>query len=269
MVRIGLIGFGAIGARLAEQWSGQFGEHGALAALLVRPSQISLARKAVSHAAHVTDDSIAFFNRDLDVVVEAAGHAAVAEYGCQTLDRGRDFCLLSVGALANEQLSNRLQSAAKRGRGRVVIPAGALAGFDGLQSLSADGLVRVKYTSTKPPGAWRDTAAEQAVSLDSLTAPCAVFQGSAREAARLFPKNANLAAAVALAGLGFEDTEVELIADPNATENSGRLVAQSTHSRLDVTMSGSGYGDNPKTSRITAMSVVACLRNQTAAIGFG
>jgi aspartate dehydrogenase len=243
MVRIGLIGFGAIGARLAEQWSGQFGEHGALAALLVRPSQISLARKAVSHAAHVTDDSIAFFNRDLDVVVEAAGHAAVAEYGCQTLDRGRDFCLLSVGALANEQLSNRLQSAAKRGRGRVVIPAGALAGFDGLQSLSADGLVRVKYTSTKPPGAWRDTA--------------------------LFPKNANLAAAVALAGLGFEDTEVELIADPNATENSGRLVAQSTHSRLDVTMSGSGYGDNPKTSRITAMSVVACLRNQTAAIGFG
>ena len=48
-----------------------------------------------------------------------------------------------------------------------------------------------------------------------------------------------------------------------------RLVAQSTHSRLDVSMSGSGYGDNPKTSRITAMSVVACLRNQTAAIGFG
>jgi predicted dinucleotide-utilizing enzyme len=53
----------------------------------------------------VADDSTAFFTRDLDVVVEAAGHAAVAEYGCQTLDRGRDFCLLSVGALANEQMS--------------------------------------------------------------------------------------------------------------------------------------------------------------------
>jgi predicted dinucleotide-utilizing enzyme len=91
MVRIGLIGFGAIGARLAEQWSGQFGEHGALAALLVRPSQISLARKAVSHDAHVTDDSTTFFNCDLDVVVEAAGHAAVAEYTVRRWTEGEIF----------------------------------------------------------------------------------------------------------------------------------------------------------------------------------
>jgi aspartate dehydrogenase len=269
MFRIGLIGFGAIGASLAEHWSGAFGEQGVLAALLVRPSQVYLAREVVNHEALVTHDSTAFFNRELDIVVEAAGHAAVVEYGCQTLDRGRDLCLLSAGALANEQLYSRLQAAARQGRSRVVIPSGALAGLDGLQSLRADGLLYVKYTSTKPPGAWRDTAAEQVVSLDDLTAPCAVFQGSAREAARLFPKNANLAAAVALAGLGFEDTQVELIADPNATENRGRLVAQSAHSRLDVTLSGSGYGDNPKTSRITAMSVVAYLRNQNAAIGFG
>jgi len=81
MVRIGLIGFGAIGARLAEQWSGQIGEHGALAALLVRPSQISLARKAVNHDAHVTDDSTAFFNCDLDVVVEAEDRVLVGIEG--------------------------------------------------------------------------------------------------------------------------------------------------------------------------------------------
>lgn len=268
MFRIGLIGFGAIGASLAEYWSGAIGGHGVLAAVLVRPSQVSRARKAVNHDALVTDNSTDFFNRDLDLVVEAAGHAAVLDYGCQTLDRGRDLCLLSSGALADEQLRRRLQVAAKQGRSRVVIPAGALAGLDGLQSLSADGLLYVKYVSTKPPGAWRDTPAEQAGSLDNLTTPRVVFQGSAREAAQLFPKNANLAATVALAGLGFDDTRVELIADPNATDNTGRLVAQSTHSRLDVTMSGSGCDDNPKTSRITAMSVVAYLRNQTAAIGF-
>jgi aspartate dehydrogenase len=269
MLKIGLIGFGAIGASLAEYLSGAFGEHGVLAALLVRPSQVSLASKAISHGALVTDDSAAFFSRDVDVVVEAAGHTAVLDYGCETLDRGRDLCLLSTGALANEQLRGRLQDAAKRAHSRVFIPAGALAGFDGLQSLNADGLLSVKYISTKPPEAWRDTAAERMVSLDSLTAPCVVFQGSAREAALLYPKNANLAATVALTGIGFEDTQVELIADPNATENRGRLVAQSTHSRLDVTMSGSGCGDNPKTSRITAMSVVAFLRNRTATIGFG
>jgi aspartate dehydrogenase len=269
MLRIGLIGFGAIGASLAERWSGAAREHGILAALLVRPNQVTVARKAVNHDTLVTDDSGAFFNNELDVVVEAAGHAAVRECGCETLERGRDLCVLSAGALADEQLYRRLQAAAKQGRRRVVIPAGALAGFDGLLSLSADGLRYVKYTSTKPPAAWRNTAAEQTVSLDSLTTPSVVFQGSAREAARRFPKNANLAAAVALAGLGFEDTEVELIADPDARENSGHLVAQSTNSRLDVTMSGSGCGDNPKTSRITAMSVVACLRNQIAAIGFG
>jgi aspartate dehydrogenase len=268
MLRIGLIGVGAIGASLAEQWSGG-GEHGSLTALLVRPSQISQAHKMVKNGALVTDNSAVFFNSELDVVVEAAGHAAVREYGCETLERGRDLCVLSAGALADEQLRRRLQAAAKQGRKRLVIPAGALAGFDGLQSLSADGLSYVKYTSTKPPAAWRGTIAEETVRLDRLTAPSVVFRGSAREAAQRFPKNANLAAAVALAGLGFDDTEVELIADPDATENRGRLVAASTNSRLDVTMSGAGCGDNPKTSRITAMSVVACLRNQIAAIGFG
>jgi aspartate dehydrogenase len=268
MKQLGLIGFGAIGALLADLWPGALGEHTNLSAILVRPHQVSAAT-AAAPAATVTTDSDLFHALVLDGVVEAAGHTAAIEHGARVVEQGRTLFLLSVGVLADAALAERFDSAAALSGAQIVLPAGALAGFDGLRSLVADGLKTVTYTSIKPPEAWRGTPAEKIVSLDGLAGPHVLFAGSARQAARAFPKNANLAAVVALAGMGLDDTRIELVADPAISENVGRIQAISTNNRLDLTISGAALPGNPKSSSLTAMSVIATLRNEAARTRFG
>ncbi len=265
---IGLIGFGAIGGAIIDLWPSQLAGRERLTAILVRPRQFAAARKAVGADIAVTSGLTEFLDAAPQLVIEAAGQAAVFEYGEAVLKAGCELHLLSAGALADGCLHTRLCAAAKTGDGRLAIPAGALAGFDGLASLRAAGLTSVRYSSTKPPAAWRGTPAEDVADLDQLDGPKVVFSGDARTAARKFPRNANLAAAVALAGIGFDRTEVELIADPNAVANSGRIQAVADAGVLDVTMTSHGFDGNRKSSRITAMSVIAALRARTEPIVF-
>jgi aspartate dehydrogenase len=169
---------------------------------------------------------------------------------------------LSVGAVANRTVQERLETAAALpGAGRIVIPSGAAAGLDGLRTLRENGLKSVTYTSVKPPHAWTGTPAANAFHLESLEEPVTIFSGSARESALLYPKNANLAAVIALAGLGFERTAVRLVADPSALGNTGIIEAQSESSHLRVELSGLSYANNPKSSGIVAHSVIAALKN--------
>jgi aspartate dehydrogenase len=268
MRNIGLIGCGAIGTAIIEMWPEHLEARERLAAVLVRPQQISSVTARVQKTTRVTASLEEFMASSLDVVIEAAGHGAVLHYAESLLESGCEFHVLSVGALADPSLRSRLEEAAKWGKGRIAIPAGALAGFDGLLSMRAAGLISVKYTSVKPVEAWRGTPAERACRLQDLVGPQVIFEGTASEAAKEFPRNANLAAAVALAGIGFERTRVELIADPRTCENSGRIEAVSTAAKLDLTLVSSSFSENPKTSRITAMSAIAALQARTELICF-
>jgi aspartate dehydrogenase len=268
MRNIGLIGFGTIGAAIVELWPYHLEGRERLSSILVRPAHLQTVADRVRSDTLVTSNVSAFLSSAPDVIVEAAGHSAVSQYGEQLLGKRREVHILSVGALADQSLYNRLSNAAKESGAKIVIPAGALAGFDGLLSLRVAGLHSVKYTSVKPPSAWIGTPAEERLSLHTLIGRHVVFAGSASDASTRFPRNANLAAAVALAGIGFERTEVELVADSNATSNSGRIQAQSSLARLDVCLAGEAFGENPKTSRITALSVISLLHNRSERIGF-
>ena len=269
MRRVGLIGCGAIGSTVVEMWPEYIGHREHLAAILVRPRQIHATTTRVGRETVVTSDFAEFHACALDVVIEAAGHEAVAAYAPRLVEGGCHVHMLSSGALADDELRYRLETAAKRGRGRIVIPTGALAGFDGLRSMKAAGLTDVKYTSVKPVSAWRGTSAEDACRLEDLVTRWVLFRGTAKAAAIAFPRNANLASALALAGIVFDRTRVELVADPNATEISGRIEAVSAAGYLDLTLKGASFGGNPKTSRITAMSVIAALHDPLEVIGFG
>jgi aspartate dehydrogenase len=267
MKRVGLIGCGAIGTAIIDAWATLPAGNLQLTAVLGRRRNLTpLPRKICG--AEVMTSIVSFMETRPEIVIEAASHEAVVAHGAAILAEGCEFHVFSIGALADEALRDQLLGCAQRSGGKIVIPAGALAGLDGLRSMKASGLEHVKYTCIKPPAAWRSTVAEEQIDLDRLETARCVFHGSARSAARAYPRNANLAAAVAFAGLGLDHTEVELIADPYTHENIAHIQAYTANDRLHVTLSGAGFTSNPKSSQITAMSAIAALNSKTEALCF-
>ncbi|RZS78956.1 aspartate dehydrogenase [Pigmentiphaga kullae] len=203
---------------------------------------------------------IASLARDVDLVIEAAGQGAVAQYGADVLRSGRHFALVSAGALADDGLLRTLKEEAVRAGRRLHLISGAIGGLDALATARAAGAVEVRYTGIKPPRAWLGTPAEQACDLHALAAPAVVFEGSAREVARRYPQNANVAATVALAGAGLDATRVTLIADPAATRNGHRVEARGVLGEFRFDTQAEPSAANPKTSASTACSILAYLR---------
>ena len=177
-----------------------------------------------------------------------------------------DCLLISVGALADATLLAQLKSAAREGNSRMLLPAGAVGGIDAIAAMRFAGLTSVRYRSRKPPLAWRGSPAEHLVDLGKLSERTVLYTGTAGEAALLYPQNANVAAAVALAGLGFDATDVELVADPDAPGNIHEIEAEGAAGRFAIQLHGKPSRTNPKTSALAAFSVARALLNEQATI---
>lgn len=261
-LRIGLIGYGAIGRMVAARLDHR--DDPRIVGVLVREG------RAEGLTGHLPSGAIAVENlEDLlatapDLVLECAGQEALRAYGVDVLDAGCDLMVIATGALAEPAIRAGFEAAAEAGGSRLLIPAGAIAGLDGLGALKIGGLTRVRYISAKPPHAWRGTVAERILDLSRVTSRTTFFSGSADEAALTFPQNANLACTVALAGAGFDATTVDLVADPALDGNCGRIEAHGAFGTLTVELSGPAMPDNPKTSAITALSLVRALRNRAS-----
>ena len=250
----------------AEVLRRQRQEDGArIAAVLIRAQSVARARAALPPEIAVIT-SVNELKGQPDLAVECAGHQAVAEHGEAILRRSIDLVVSSVGSLADGALYHRLAEAARSGKAKLMLPAGAVAGIDALGAARVAGLTRVRYSSRKPPRSWKNTPAEKVADLDRVTAPVTLFTGPADEAARLYPQNANVAATIALAGAGFDRTEVTLIADPAATGNIHRIEAAGEFGEFDIEVRGKPLATNPKTSMLAALSVVRAIRNRAAAI---
>src|SRR5437870_10319519 len=219
MTAIGLIGCGGMAHDVVAALRSAGAETGVrIVAALARPGRGDAARAKLPgiDIVEAFDDLIA---RKPNIVAEVASQAAVAEHVGLVLTRGIDCLVISIGALADAALLAKLKSAAREGKSRIVLPAGAIGGIDALAAMRLSGLTSVRYRSRKPPLAWRGSPAERLVDLGKVTERTVLYKGTAGEAALLYPQNANVAAAVALAGLGFDATEVELVADHDATGN--------------------------------------------------
>lgn len=258
--RVGVIGFGAIAGRLVEELS-RLPAVAEIAAVLVRPARVEETASQLSPSVAVVSAVHELEPLGLDLVVECAGQQSVVELGAKVLTTVSDLAVIATGALVDDAFRETLLGAARDAGRRVIVPAGAIAGIDGLNALRLGGLDHVRYISTKPPRAWLGSPAEDVHDLARLFRPTIIFEGPAREAARLYPKNANLAATVALAGIGLDRTEVVLIADPAATGNTGRIEADGRHGRLRVEMAGPAAAGNAKTSSITSYSILHAIEN--------
>lgn len=194
------------------------------------------------------------------LVVECAGHGAVRMAVPRLLEAGIDVVVASIGALCDDALRNALQDAAANGGGQLILPSGAIGGLDALSAAAQAGLDSVVYTGRKPPRAWLGTPAAERWSIAELSEATVIFEGNAKEAARTFPQNANVTAAVALAGIGFEKTRVKLIADPEVSTNTHEIHASGAFGSLQVRLANTPLPENPKTSWLAALSIERAIR---------
>jgi aspartate dehydrogenase len=204
--------------------------------------------------------------RKPQVVAECASHVAVRDFGPAVLSAGIDFVVISIGAMSDDGLRTRLQQAARDGGARLVLPSGAIGGIDAVVAARLSGLETVIYTGRKPPLAWRGTPAEMLLQLDSLREPVVFFEGSARKAAQDYPFNANVAATLALAGIGFENTQVRLVADPGIMRNVHEFTVCSGCGDFTVRLEGRPSAANPKTSLMAGYSMARELLNRTGTV---
>lgn len=250
-MNIGLIGEGAIGRYVQDALARRGLVPGAW---IVRPARAEPGSPRVSRANDLPEG--------ITLMIDCAGHAALAEHGPAILERGIDLLTVSLGALADPILYNRLERAADAGRSRLHLASGAIGALDCLQAARIGGLDHVRYTGRKPPSGWLGSPAETEFDLTALDHAAVHFSGTARQASTAYPKNANVAAAVALAGIGFDRTTVELIADPAVTANIHEITASGAFGQFAFRIEGAALPDNPKSSALAAMSVVATIERQ-------
>ena len=258
MRRLTLIGFGAIGRSVYQRLQG----HARLRvdAVVVSPRSLADTQAAVAPGTRVCTS----VPEDATLVLECAGHGALLAHVLPALEQGVECAVLSVGALSEPGLPEQLADAARRGGAQLHLLPGAIGGVDAIAAARLAGLDAVTYTGRKPPAGWRGTPAQALVDLDSLQAPFVIFEGSARDAARTYPKNANVAATLSLAGLGLDATRVRLIADPGVRENIHEIDVRGAFGEMQLTMRGKPLADNPKTSALTVLSALRFLENRVA-----
>lgn len=266
-MRIGLIGLGGMGKVIVRSLQNdESASTNEIVGAIVAPEDLLQARWENKFDVPVLDNFQALLALKPDVIAECAGHMAVREYGEQILLAGIKLVVISIGVLADKELYERLHAAARSGHTSMFLPAGAVGGIDALTAARLAGLNHVTYKARKPAMAWSGTPAEDKLNLAELKRAECFYQGSAREAALMYPKNSNVAATVALAGLGFDGTRVELIADPAATENIHEIEVDADSGTFQIILSGRRLADSPKTSALAAYSVAKCLRDLDSAI---
>ncbi|MEM9317712.1 MAG: aspartate dehydrogenase [Pseudomonadota bacterium] len=247
-MKLAVIGKGAIARYVGAMAAARGHEIGAV---LVRPEAVGTAQGYVGAVRDLPGDT--------RIVLDCAGHQALAQFGPEILSRGIDVITVSIGALADRDLADRLERAARDGGATLHLASGAIGALDCLSAASVGGLRAVTYRGRKPPAGWKGSPAEAQLDLDALSAAATHFDGNAGQAALAYPKNANVAAVVALAGLGFEATRVQLIADPTITRNIHELSAEGEFGTFRFEISGNALPDNPRSSALAAMSVLSKL----------
>lgn len=200
----------------------------------------------------------------VDLVIEAASAAAVADWGNAAFDTGADFAPVSVSALIDDGLRTALTEKAKAAGRRLLIPNGAIGGTDILRAAGILPLRRVQHVIVKPPAAWKGTLAESLIDLDGIKMATEFHSGSAREIAALFPKNANATVTTALAGLGLDETVVRLVADPANPENRHSLRIEGDAGSYQINLANRPMSTNPASSELTALSLVALAEEQAS-----
>ena len=266
-LRVAIGGFGAIGKVVAGALDDGI-EGMTLAAVSARDAARAEAAIA-KFAKPVPVLPLGRLWEDADIVVECAPAKHLRDIAEPALAHGRTLVTLSCGALLDNV---DLVGLARAHGGRILVPTGALIGLDAVQAAAlGDGIRSVRMITRKPPNGLDGAPylVEHGISVDGLNAAKLVFSGSAREAARGFPANVNGAAALALAGIGPDRTTIEIWADPAVDRNIHRIEVEADAAHLSMEIQNVPSLENPRTGRLTPLSVIALLRKLASPLAIG
>jgi aspartate dehydrogenase len=246
-VRVGIVGAGTIGTAVGRLLAGGAVPNVQLVGYLVRSTPREL-------DAPLFETLETLLAAEPAVVVEAASHDAVHDLGEPILAAGCHLVCASVGALSDGALRHRLAASAAEGRSRLLVPSGAIGGLDILRAAAEGGLDEVVIEQRKPASVLLPS--EEA---NALRTARVLFEGTVADVVALYPKTTNVAAAVALAGLGFDSTIARVVADPTIRANIAILRAKGAFGELTLELRNVATA-NPRTSAVTALSIVATVR---------
>jgi aspartate dehydrogenase len=265
-LRVGIAGFGAIGKVVANRL-----DRGIEGLVLAAVSARDIARAEREIAEFASPAPVLPLARladaDLDIIVECAPAALLRDIAEPALAAGRTLITLSCGALLD---NFDLVDLARRHGGRILVPTGALLALDAVQAAAQGEISRIHLIPRKPPNGLDGAPylVEHGISVIGIWKPRCVFTGSAREAARGFPANVNVAAALSLAGIGPDRTTIDIWADPAVARNCHTIEVESDSALFSMTIENIP-SENPKTGRITALSALAALRKLHSPLRIG
>ena len=270
MLKIGILGVGAIGRTIATALDQKSGQNQIDAELVALSDQDRARAEALSSelSSHPAVLSIEEMIERSELAVEAAGQAAMPDFVPMALGRGRDVLILSVGGLLGR--AEWFRQAEESGC-RIYVPSGAIAGLDGIKSASVGRIDSAELTSRKPIAALKGSkyVVDRGLQLDSFKEDTVIFEGSAEEAARAFPATSNVAASLRLAVDPAVSVRVRIVAVPGGNENVHEIRVHGEFGRLTVKVENVPSKSNPRTSQLAAFSAIATLKNLTRSLRVG
>ena len=262
MKRIGLLGCGAIGTQIAIAI-----DTGIIPANLtyVFDTDKKAAETLVTKLKQrpiIVENAHLLSSNHLDLVVEAASQQAVSDNALSILQNRKDLMIMSAGALLDESVFEIISDACKEFKKTVYLPSGAISGLDAIKSVRNE-LESVTITTIKHPRSLKGAKFFEASDIDpdDISDETALFEGTASEAVRLFPKNVNVSALLSLAGLGSHETIVKVVADPDTTRNVHKIEAIGKFGKINTIVENVPDPTNPKTSRLAILSAIETLRS--------
>ena len=270
LLKIGIVGCGAIGSSLARVIVKDFSRQAKLAALYdidnrkARGLSKLISRKRDLSAAHLKQ----LINKS-GLVIEAASAASSWDIARSVLSSRRDIMIMSVGGIVNR--FKELSTLAKKYNAKVYIPSGAISGIDALKAARIGKIKKVTLTTTKNPLSFRGVKyiEKKGLDLNAIKKDRTLFCGVAKDAVRYFPQNINVAAILSIAGLGEDKTRVKIVASPRINKNVHEIEIESEAARIFTRTENILHPNNPKTSYLAVLSAVAMLKQILEPIKIG
>jgi len=265
-LQVAIGGFGAIGKVVARHLDR--GIDGLTLAAVSARDRVRAQAEIAGFARSVPVVPLVTLWEHADLIVECAPAVLLRELAEPALAHGRHVMVLSCGALLD---NHDLVELARRHGGRILVPSGALLGLDAVAAAAESVILSVHMVTRKPPRGLLGAPylEENAIDIAELSEPKRVFAGTAREAARGFPANVNVVAALAIAGIGPDRTTIEIWADPTVTRNVHRIEVEAEAARFSLQIENVPSAENPRTGRLTALSVIAALKKLSSPLAIG